>query len=320
VATRSSYEASAEVTQSPLAVDPSPTSRDRKKARQPRGLTPGKLVAFTRHPTWVRTAMVALHAMRLRGSDHVLMSALILACDREGVVWPKPAELVALTGLALNTVLASLRRLRKIGLLDWRRLRPFADKWPKRVSYEKPVQLTHGTRSLTAEHGGRVFVVRWEKLGVPAVSRDLARKVEDRSKIDRSGSIPGDRSSDPSDLTSFDLKNDPAPSSDGCGSAPPSAANVEPLQSRGELAAARAVPPTISRPAQPPGSSSSPAPAAAPSAAIARAVGEGASENDRRARGIAPRAPHTTPTERVTAAQMAADLARRGIMPLPGKP
>lgn len=291
--TQPSFEARSDVTQTPAA-DQSSSPRRRKK-------TPGQLVAFTRHPTAVRTAMAALHAMHLRAADHVLMSALILACDREGIVWPKPKELASLTKLALNTVLASLRRLRKLALLDWRRLRPFADKWPLRVSYTQPVKLEHRVKDLCADHGGRVFVVRWEKFGVSFASRDLARKVEDRSKIDRSGSIPTDRSSDLSDLSSRDLKIDPAPSGDGCGSAPPLAADVEPLQSRGDAVAAREEPPPISSPASPPAAAAPRAPTATPGAPIARAGGEGAL------------------TGRDAAARMAADLARLGIHVRPPK-
>lgn len=301
---RPSCEASTDVTQTAPAVDPASTQQDRKKAGQA-----GQLVAFTRHPTAVRTAVAALNAMRLsRQSDYAVMTTLILACDREGVLWPKPREIGKVTGLALNTVQASLRRLRALGLVDWVRVMPTLrgnkkalahQRLPRRVSYKEPVGLGAGkpTRS-----GCRVFVVRWEKLNVSFASRDLAQDVLDRSNLDRSR----DRStwidpSDPLPSSSKKVKSDCAPAKAGCGtpappprSAPPLAANVEPLQSRGSAPAARALPPTISRPVHPPATPAPPAPPAAPSAAIARAGGDGAS-----AEGDAP----------VTADRMRADLA-----------
>jgi hypothetical protein len=232
----------------------------------------------------VRVAITHLNARRLtRQSDYAVMTALILACDKEGVLWPKPREIAVTVGMALNTVLASLRRLKKEGLVDWARLAPFK-RWPRRVSYKAPVVLGRGKANA---HGGRVLVVRWENLGVSFPSRDLARKVEDRSNLDRSGSIHLDRSSDPLDLSSRDLKSDCASPSEGgtrppvAGpeSAPPPASNVATLQSRGFAVPSFAPPPTIS-PAV--GRAPRAAPlerAPRPSPAIARAGGEEASES-----------------------------------------
>lgn len=313
--TRSSCEASAEVTQSPARVDPSPTGRPRKNA--------GQLVPFLRYPTAVAKAIAALNAMRLtRRSDHVVMAALIAACDKEGLIWAKPREVAVTTGLALNTVNASLRRLRNEGLLAWVRVMP-TKRLPRRLSHKVPVQLGRGRRTTS---GCRVYAVQWPKFGVSYEVRDLAQDVLDRSNLDRSGSIQVDRSSDPLDLSSRDLKLDCAPggagtppSDGGTENAPPPASNVEPLQSRGSLAAARALPLPISQPAEPPAASSPPASPAAPSAAIARAVGEGASAKSTSRRGMAPSAPHTTPEPRLTAATMLADLAAVGLFRLPSK-
>lgn len=282
---------------------------------------PGRLVDFTRHPTAVRTALARLAVMRFsRQSDHLVMTTLILACDREGVLWPKPREIGGVTGLSLNTVLASLRRLRRHGLVDWVRILPTLrgaklaephQRLPRRESYKKPVDFGEGkpTRS-----GCRVLVVRWEKFGVSYASRDLAQAVQ--GSIHR-GSIPGsiqvDRSFGSSDLLSGDLKLDCAPAEAGCGtsaappgSAPPPAPHVELLKSRPKAAAAPAPPRTISRPTDspgaPPGAPPPPARTGAPRAAIERQGGKGPSE---------------PASERVTAAQMAADLFRCNILPDP---
>jgi hypothetical protein len=280
---------------------------------------PGRLVDFTRHPTAARTAIARLALMRLaRASDVAVMTALILACDREGLLWPKPREIAEVTGLALNTVLASLRRLRALGLIDWVRILPTLrgperaerhQRLPRRDSYRKPVDFGAGKPT---HSGCRVLVVRWEKLGVSFQSRDLAQDVLDRSSRDRSRDrSPGIDPSDP--LISFgDLKLDCAPAEAGCGtsasppgsgpeSAPPAAADVEPLQSRRGADAAPAPPRTISRPVRLPATPPPLAPRETPRAAIERQGGKGPS-------GPEPEG------EPVTATRMADDLFRMGLL------
>lgn len=280
---------------------PEGQGKPRRKHRRPEP-QPGKLLSFSRHhPALVRTAMVALVTMRLRPSDHIVCSTLLLACDHDGVLWPYPRTLAKCTGLALNTVLASLRRLRALGLVDWVRVMPTLRKWknakahqryPGRVSYKEPVQLGTGE---PCTKGGRVLVVRWERFGVSIPSFDLARNVIDRSNLDRSRDRSGQIDpSDPSDLSSRDLKIDCAPANAGCGTSPaaPGPESAPPLggqderptaeQSRGSDPAACAELHAISRPekrlrrearakvARPQ--------APTEAAAIARAVGQGAPE------------------------------------------
>lgn len=302
MALRPSFEASTEVTQGAPGVEvPRPRGREKKAGH-------GQLVPFTRHPTMVSKALLSLAALRLsRKSDHLVASTMIQGCDKEGIIWAKPRQLAATLGLALNTVLASLRRLRDEGLIVWQRVHP-TKRLPKRLSYRLPVQLGRGKRTTS---GCRLYVVQWQRLGVSWAPRDLAQELRDRSNLDRSGSIHLDRSSDLLDLPSGALKLDcaavaaGAPPPDG-GTETRNAAGVHddrPGSSRGGLVAIHAAPDAISRPAV---SSAAPAPAARaprPSAAIARAGGQGAPESSDAG------APDGSAVAPVTAAEMRASLA-----------
>lgn len=146
--------------------------------------------------------MAALRTMALSRSAEALVQLFVLHADREGLYWGQvTGEVQAVTGLAPQTIRVLARQLRAEGLIDWRWVRPHK-RFPRRSSYEKPAALGKGFRDA---HGGRVWVLKWPKLGVNWTPRDLGTAlacenvagVSERDRLipgDQSGLIPGDQS------------------------------------------------------------------------------------------------------------------------------
>jgi hypothetical protein len=177
----------------------------------PKRKTHGTVCAFARHRREYANAVAELGTLAMRGSARLLMMTLLADADPEGLYWGQVrGELRALTGLSVNRLLEAARELRKLGLLSWVWIRPFS-RFPLRVSRSEPAKWGRGNWT---QHGGRVWVVHWEKLGVAFARRTMARKEQGSITDDRSGSITDDRSTDPLGSPSEILKMDPAPAED----------------------------------------------------------------------------------------------------------
>jgi hypothetical protein len=195
----------------------------------------GRVCALTRHPTALATAQAHLLTLKLRSLERVLMGLLLMRADREGLCWEQiTGELARLmnpgerrmTDKRLQVwkkrIQVAARRLRVLGLLEWKWIRPMS-RYPKRISYYEPAVWNRGEKT---NHGGRVWIVKWGafgvRLGLPNVGTILARVIPE----DHSGVIRKDHSSDllrsPSEIGTID----PALAPEASAPAPSSTADV----------------------------------------------------------------------------------------------
>ncbi len=300
-------------------------AREVTHTRSPRKQA-ARVVAFTRHPTAVAVALGFLLGLPLRASDRLVAEILITRCDREGLYWGKVAgELAALTGLSPNTIRVCLRNLRKHGVVEWHWVKPHA-RLPARKSYREPASWARGAR---LPHGGRVCVVRWEKLGTSLRSRPLGTNLAGLICGDQSGLIPTDQPSDllgsPSENLSSTARGAP-PASPGAASPP------EPRRST-EDGRSQAPAPPPSRPSTRPPSPHERPPArtidsetpGAAAAALASNDGPGSRKETETRQGDwrhSERSERETPA-RLTRAELEASLAwlyRPGTAPPPSPP
>jgi hypothetical protein len=158
--------------------------------------------------------MAFVQGLGLAPRELAILTHILMGADREGLYWGKCGdggkyrelgELVALTGYRPQTIRVTARKLRRLGILGWFAIKPNG-RYPLRTGYAKKAELGRGKRT---DHGGRVWVVPWEKYGAPFTTSPVGMKRAGLIQGDQSRLIPGDQPSDP--LISFgDLKNDPA--------------------------------------------------------------------------------------------------------------
>lgn len=216
----------------------------------PAGKIAGQFFAFTRHPTALATALVAIESLRhpdgraLRPGELGLLKLVATHCDRDGLWWEDVADVARMLGLSPHTVRVCARNLRPLGVLGWYWVKAH-HRYPLRRGYWEGVRWQKGKRT---NHGGRVWAFCWAKVGVQFEPDRPGTKIAGLIVFDQSRLIDFDQSTSGSPSVGYtdpglrgpDADRDDSPPASG---KPACERETEASETPGAGAGSRAAPP-----------------------------------------------------------------------------